>query len=62
MARVRFTHDFDYKPLPSVTIAYRAGMVCVVKRQCADQAIAANKAVDFHGNGKGSHGEAENDR
>ncbi len=47
MARLRFIADFDYKPLPSVTIAYRAGMTCVVKRDCYDQAIAAGKAVDF---------------
>ncbi len=47
MARLRFTADFDYKPLPSVTIAYRAGMTCVVKRDCYDKAIAAGRAVDF---------------
>ncbi|MDJ1632679.1 hypothetical protein [Rhizobium rhizogenes] len=48
MARLRFTADFDYKPLPSVTIAFRAGQTCVVKRECYDRAIAAGKAVDFY--------------
>jgi hypothetical protein len=47
MARVRFIADFDYKPTRAVTVAYKAGMQCLVKRHCADQAIAAGKAVDF---------------
>lgn len=59
MARVRFIADFDYKPLPSMTIAYRAGMVCVVKRECADQAIATGKAVDFYKNRKSADGDDE---
>ncbi|TXI03389.1 MAG: hypothetical protein E6Q76_13920 [Rhizobium sp.] len=59
MARVRFTADFDYKPLPSTTIAYRAGMVCVVKRECADQAIAAGKAVDFFRSKEAADGKTE---
>ena len=42
---MRFTADFDYKPTPSATIAYKAGMELTVKRECAEQAIAANKAV-----------------
>jgi len=45
LARVRFTADFDYKPTPSITIAYKAGMEMTVKRECADQAIAAKKAI-----------------
>lgn len=31
MARVRFTHDFDYKPTPMSTIAYKAGMGAFMK-------------------------------
>jgi hypothetical protein len=48
MARVRFTADFDYKPTKACTIAYRGGMEMVVKRDCAEQAIAAGKAVDIY--------------
>lgn len=44
MPKVRFVEDFDYKPIPSCTIAYRAGMVITVKRDCAAKAIAAGKA------------------
>lgn len=44
MARVKFTHDFDYKPTPGTTIAYLAGMEETVKQECADQAIAAGAA------------------
>ena len=47
MARVRFTKDFDYKPTPQVTVGYLAGMEKTVKRECADQAIAARKAVSL---------------
>lgn len=42
--RVRFTHDFDYKPTRQSTIAYKAGMALTVKRECGEQAIAAGKA------------------
>lgn len=45
MARVKFISDFDYKPTRQVTIAYKAGMEITVKRECADQAVAAGKAV-----------------
>ncbi|THV13733.1 hypothetical protein [Rhizobium rhizophilum] len=47
MARVLFTYDFDYKPTPQVTIGYRAGMKKTVKRDCAERAIAAGKAVSL---------------
>jgi hypothetical protein len=47
MARVRFTHDFDYKPTPRSTIGYKAGMELTVKRECADQAVAAGKAAEI---------------
>lgn len=52
MARVRFTHDFDYHPTEQSTIGYLAGMEETVKRECADQAIAAGKAVELDGKGK----------
>ncbi|WWT40017.1 hypothetical protein [Nostoc phage Nsp-JY10] len=47
MAKVLFTHDFDYKPTPRITIGYRAGMKKTVKRECADRAIASGKAVSL---------------
>lgn len=45
MARIRFTEDFDYKPTAQITVAYLAGMEMTVRRECAEQAIAAGKAV-----------------
>jgi len=59
MPRVRFTADFDYKPTRAVTVAYKAGMHCLVKRDCADQAIAAGKAVDFFKDREAACGEGE---
>lgn len=56
MARVRFTHDFDYKPTARSTIGYKAGMELTVKRECADQAVAAGKAVEIPPAGKSDHG------
>lgn len=47
MARVRFTADFDYRPTPLSTIAYKAGMELTVRRECADQAVAAGKAEEL---------------
>lgn len=47
MARVRFTADFDYRPTPVSTIAYKAGMELTVRRGCADQAVAAGKAEEL---------------
>ncbi|WP_235901743.1 hypothetical protein [Ochrobactrum quorumnocens] len=44
-AHVRFTEDFDWKPLPQVTIAYKAGWFGLVTTPCATAAIEANKAV-----------------
>ena len=46
MALVLFTADFDYKPTRACTIAYKAGMTMTVKRDCANQAISAGKAVE----------------
>jgi hypothetical protein len=45
MARVRFTADFDYRPVHGLVIAYKAGMEITVKRECCDQAVAKGKAV-----------------
>lgn len=47
MARVRFTADFDYKPTSQITIGYLEGMEKTVRRECADQAIAAGKAEEI---------------
>ena len=54
--RVRFTHDFDYKPTDRSTIAYLAGMEETVKRECGEQAIAAGKAVEVKPTGKPADG------
>ncbi|MCF6111996.1 hypothetical protein [Mesorhizobium muleiense] len=42
---VRFTTDFDWKPTPQSTTAYKAGMVMNVTRACAEAALQASKAV-----------------
>jgi hypothetical protein len=42
---IRFTADFDFKPKPQSTIAYRTGEERNVTRECADKALAAGKAV-----------------
>ncbi|MBO9099996.1 MULTISPECIES: hypothetical protein [unclassified Rhizobium] len=55
MARVRFIADFDYKPTQSCTIAYKAGMMKTVKRNCAYQAISAGKAIEIQQ--EAQHGE-----
>lgn len=44
MARVKFIQDFDYKPTAQMTTGYLAGWEGTVKRDCAEQAIAAGKA------------------
>lgn len=46
MARVKFTKNFDYKPQPSVTIAYMGGREYTVRRECADQAIALGRGEE----------------
>ncbi|QMV02578.1 hypothetical protein GHV40_14295 [Devosia sp. D6-9] len=45
MPWVRFTGDFDFRPVFGVTIAYRAGSHKLVTTACAAAAIAAGKAV-----------------
>ncbi|NGO51614.1 hypothetical protein G6N73_10560 [Mesorhizobium camelthorni] len=47
MPWVRFTTDFDWKPCPQVTIAYRAGQEVNVTTLCAAKAVKAAKAVRF---------------
>ena len=58
MARVRFTGDFDYKPTPQSTTAYKAGWSGTVKRDCHDKAIAAGKAVSLEKRSDENQGEA----
>lgn len=48
MPWVRFTQSFDYKPMPNVCIAYKAGGEYLVKQDCVVQAIAAGKAVKIN--------------
>lgn len=48
MARVRFTRDYAYKPVPQVTIVYRGGQEYTVKRECADAAVKAGAAVGLN--------------
>lgn len=45
MPWISFTADYDWKPTPAVTIAYKAGMTQFVTRACATLAVAAGKAV-----------------
>jgi hypothetical protein len=45
MPWVRFIKDYDFKPTPAVTIAYKAGMTEYVTRRCATLAIASEKAA-----------------
>lgn len=49
MARVRFLHDFPYRPTLErrTTIRYRAGWEGAVKRECADAAVAAGAAEEI---------------
>lgn len=41
---VRFTGDYRWRPKPTLTIAYKVGMVQNVTRACAAAAIEAGKA------------------
>lgn len=47
MPRISFLRDFDYRPsgAPRVVVAYAAGKSYVVKRECADLALAKGAAV-----------------
>jgi len=62
MAKVRFTADFDYRPTRAIVFAYKAGMEMTVKRDCANKAIAAHKAVDLDPPKQVTHGEATRSR
>ncbi|RVG43587.1 hypothetical protein CN226_32805 [Sinorhizobium meliloti] len=42
---VRFLADFDWKPRPPVTIAFKADTTRNVTRACAAAAVAAGKAL-----------------
>ena len=42
---VKFLFPMDWKPLPGLTISYRAGMVRNVTTPCAEMAIRKGKAV-----------------
>ena len=58
MPVVRFTRDFDWKPVPAVTVAYLAGMEQMVTTRCAEKAMAQGKAVkvDRRRRKKAAHG------
>jgi hypothetical protein len=45
---VRFTDDFSWRQ-PAFSIDYKAGMEQNVTRACADEALAAGKAVPAKG-------------
>ncbi len=42
--RVTFLSDFDYKPRPQITMAYKAGETRLVHIACAVLAVARGKA------------------
>ncbi len=44
MPVVRFLKNFDWKPLPTVTIAYKAGAKHLVTTRCAERAILKGHA------------------
>ena len=45
MTKIIFTKDFDYRQDEYLTIAYAAGMECLVDDECATQAIDAGAAT-----------------
>lgn len=56
MPWVRFLTDFDWKPKPQVTLAFRAGQEENVTTPCAEAAIAKGKAVKLPRKRKGDAG------
>lgn len=44
MPWIRFLEDFDWKPTPAVTVAYRSGMTMLVTTACAKAALAKGSA------------------
>lgn len=49
MVWVTFTADFDFSPpeAPLTTIAYLVGQTLPVRRGCADQAVALERAAEI---------------
>lgn len=47
--RIRFLVDWDWKPSPMATIAYRAGQSYYVTLACAEKALAQGKAEPVTG-------------
>jgi hypothetical protein len=45
MPWVRFISDFNWKPKPAVTIAYKAGHVMNVTSACAAEAVRKGRAT-----------------
>ncbi|WP_273785606.1 hypothetical protein [Brucella intermedia] len=52
MPWVHFTADFDWKPKPQVTIAYRKGRRLIVTTPCASAALAKGVAEKMKTPGK----------
>lgn len=44
MRQIHFLRDFDYRQDDYLTIAYAAGMECLVDDDCAAQAVAKGSA------------------
>ena len=59
MARVRFTDNFDWKPSSQVTQVYTKGQEATVRRDCADAAIKAKRAVEIEPAGRPDNGASE---
>lgn len=59
MPWVQFTADFDWKPTPQVTIAYRAGQRLLVTTPCANAAIAKSVAEKLKTPRKSDGGKVE---
>jgi hypothetical protein len=45
MPHVRFSENFDWKPLPQITIAHKASCSGLVTTPYANSAVQANKAL-----------------
>lgn len=62
MPWVHFTADFDWKPKPQVTIAYREGQRFLVTTPCANAALAKGVAVKLKTPRKNDGAQIESDR
>lgn len=60
MARVEFIDDYDYRPsiAQRSLVAYKAGYIGTVRRECCDRAVAAGKAKELPQEGKPADDEA----